>query len=118
MSVVTLHRHKISVTTLAASDLSCSQKLCPLPKNLNCRVQWSRKGDRGFSVWVSWKSVNWDAGQGMLPTLFVMLGGDLTEWKGPWGPGRESKELSSQFRVLINSHQEQTSWLCSESFPV
>lgn len=68
------------------------------------------KDDRGSSVWISWRSLNWDVGQEMLPTLLVMLGGDLSKWRGPWGPGKESKKAlaGSQFRVLINSHQEQT----------
>ena len=83
-------------------------------------MQWSWKDDRGPSVWVSWKRINWDVDQEMLPTLFVMLGGDLTQWKEPRGPGKESKEVlaGSQLRVLISSHQEQTCWLCSEKLPI
>lgn len=51
------------------------------------------KDDRGFSVWIFWRSFNWDVGQEMLLILLVMLGGDLFKWRGLWGLGKESKKV-------------------------
>ena len=90
-------------------------------KKLNWAIKWVWTDDRGPSVWICWKRLNWDdVGREILASLFVMLRGNLTKWKGPRGPRKESKEVlaAPSFRVLINSHQEQASWLCSDSLPI
>lgn len=108
--------------TLTFSNVLYSRKLClQQKKKSSTGVKRSWTDDRGPSVRICWKRLNWDdVGRETLASLFVMLRGDLTKWKGPWGPRKESKEVlsASPFRVLINSHQEQESWLCSDSLPI
>ena len=82
--------------TLTFYNILYSRKLClqqkRKKKKLNWGIKWSWTDDRGPSVRICWKRLNWDdVGRETLASLFVMLRGDLTKWKGPWGPRGEQR---------------------------
>lgn len=78
---------------------------------------WGKKAGRGHSVRLLLAKPYLGVRQDLPPALFVMPGGELIKRRAGT-PGKNCKEVlaSSQFRVLINSHEKQTSWSCSGTF--
>lgn len=84
---------------------SCVQRSDVYSKETSTVGQKRKAKDAVFNYF--WQSLTWDVRQELLPALFIIPGGELIKRRA-WRPGKNCKEVlaSSQFRVLINSHEK------------
>lgn len=56
------------------------------------------------------ESLDWNIRLELLPTLFVMPGGDQIKWETPWRPGKKCKELllalNYEFSLTVMSNRQ------------